>query len=234
MNTSLKNTFLLLGAAFTLQPTHVTAMQSATRFVEKWGFAAASGFVGYQIQKHGGDYLKAHYFQEKELPTLSQEELTKLTPKVFAEYQTNAAKIGKYNKDIGELPDDTTFNALNFAVDIISPHNKNAKLNAFFAVNSYNFYRSVETVLVGYAQWWSTLTPAKAAMTGAYVSSAIASVVIPEEFKAHPWVKATSRFFSRSYMRSKLLQCLSKEENHKFNKNLADVVELGLGAYYKA
>lgn len=234
MNINFKNVLFVIGAAaLATQPTPVMAQNSLEKSAIKWGSAALCCVAGYQFRNYMNTcYIKNNLFPERSLPTLSQEELNKLSPSSAAVFSTVMAKHAEHTRDMGELREGTTDNLLNFIIDIVFPAGENAKLNAFLLVNSYNFYRSAETVVTGAPQWWNTLTKPKAFMTGAYVSSALASVIIPVEFLNRPWIQATSNFLSGGYMRNLLLKHVSKEENHAFNADLAGLVELSLRAYY--
>lgn len=245
----MKKIILALGLAVTLQPAPAVAMDSVTDVAtNKWVIFGACGLLGYGFQKYVGDWLKSNVFTEKPLPLFNENDAIVVAAahsraageKAVTLTEANrriaeAAKIGKRNKDDGELPDDTTSNLLNFASDLTNLNGVSG-LGLHALVNAFNFYRSVDTVTSGFAQWLETLDGQKALMTSIYAVAAAAAVIIPQKFaKGDVAAQAASRFISRSYLRSKLLQWLSDEEkDHKFNKNLSDIVDMILSAYYKA
>jgi hypothetical protein len=233
MKITKKNALFMVSSALCMQQADLAAMDSTT---VTWGAAAICGIAGYQARKSINDYcIKKNLFPERSLPTLSQEKMRNITPETGAIVVATIAQDAEFNKDMGNLVDDTTTNVLSFLADIMFPRSATVKLNVFFFVNSFNFCSSACTVIAGAAHWWSTLTKPKAFMTGAYVGSAVASVIIPEEFYHRPWIQAvTSNFLTRSYLRNQLLKFLSQEENHTFNRNLADLFELSLKSYYTA
>lgn len=238
MNSHAKHLMFALGAVVAVQPSQAAGMESAQQLLtNKWVIAATCGLVGYGVQKYAGQYLKNNVFTEKELPLLiSADEYASISVKDANVRIRQAATIGKYNKDTGELPDDTTSNMLNFAADVANLKGT-SNLGAFLLTNSFNLYRSVETVATSKEKdtWYKDLDSKQAFITAVYAAAGIATAVLPQKLaKDNVWAQAAMRFISRTYLRSKLLQWFTDEKNHKFNKNLADVFDLGLGAYYKA
>ena len=217
----MKRIILALGFAVAAQPAPAVAMEQVKAVASnKWVIAGTCALVGYGVQKYAGNYLKNNVFVERACDDSMS----------VAEIITNT----KYNVNIGDLPDDTTANGLNFAADIADLKGTSA-LGAYALTNSFNFYRSVDTVVSGAQNWFKNLTPKAAALTGVYTVAGIATAIAPQMIaKDNVWAQASLRFISRSYLRSKFLQWVSNDEGHKFNKNLADVFDMGLTAYYKA
>lgn len=229
----MKKIILALGCAVALQPAPATAMDAVRDVAtNKWTIALACGLLGYSFQKYVGDWLKNNVFIEKPLPEFNERDA--VTVAQANRRIAEAAKIGKRNKDDGDLPDDTTTNALKCAA-ILSDLKGSSALGFFALTNSFNLYRSGETVYNGAAQWFNDLTPREAAISSMYVAAAIGTVLVSQkEFKDNVYAQAVIDFISRNYLRGKFMQWFTDENNHKFNKNLADVVDTSLRAYYIA
>lgn len=232
----MKKILLALGLALALQPSQAGAMEQIKAVANnKWVAASTCALGGRYLQKYAGEALK-DVFKIRPITTFQytvNDEGKLVVSEVNAQIEA-AAQAGKFNQYTSELPDDTTANILNFAAGVtnlkaISP------LGVFALTNTFNFERSVETVAQGAKSWWKTLTPKRAALTSFYALAGIATAVAPQMLaKDNVWAQESLRFISRTYLRSKFLQWFSDEDGHKFNKNLADIFDIGLAAYYKA